>query len=375
MKYMGSKRGMLANGLGHLIDREVATASRFIDLFAGSATVAWHAASRHSVQVLAFDLQHYSRVLAAAVVDRDSPLNSNDIWETWHKRALNRFSTVRDIPKFERLGRKQVHVARRWAAEQKNAITCAYGGHYFSPIQSAWIDCLLAELPKQRVHRTVALASLIDATSRAAAGPGHTAQPFQPTCGAIKYLEAAWKVDIPSNVANALRAVASLHAIQRGMSKVEDANKAAKRLRPGDLVFLDPPYSGVQYSRFYHVLETIARTACGEVSGVGRYPSPEERPRSLYSLKGQAFDALDDLLATIASRGARAIITFPDHECSNGLSGDLICDLSAEHFRVRTTRVDSDFSTLGGRSRSARKSGRGGRQYRSELILLLEPRD
>ena len=60
---------------------------------------------------------------------------------------------------------------------------------------------------------------------------------------------------------------------------------------------------------------------------------------------------MDELLALIAERGARAILTFPDHDCSNGLSGDIIRELSAEHFRVRVKPVESKFSTMGGTKR------------------------
>jgi adenine-specific DNA-methyltransferase len=374
MKYMGSKRAMLTNGLGHLIDREIGKAKRFVDLFAGSSAVTRHAACSHNIPVLAFDLQHYSKVLAGAVLDRDQPLVADTIWSAWNKRAQARFSKLAGVPVTDTINSKSVAAFRIWSAQQSGVITRAYGGHYFSPTQASWIDSFLETLPTKISEKNVALAALIDAASQSAAAPGHTAQPFQPTRGARKYLETSWKVDLPSKVALGLKALASIHAIQIGASNVADANKAAQQVREGDLVFLDPPYSGVHYSRFYHVLETIARMECGEVSGVGRYPPPSERPRSSYSMKGEAIEALDDLLATIAHRGGKAIVTFPDHECSNGLSGESIIDMSAEYFRISIKEVDSKFSTLGGKVLPAGKAGRGGRQYRSELILVLDPK-
>ena len=78
-------------------------------------------------------------------------------------------------------------------------------------------------------------------------------------------------------------------------------------------------------------------------------------------MKGEAAEALDDLLDNIAHRGAKAIVTFPDHECSNGLSGEAIVDMSAEYFRIRIKEVDSKFSTLGGGScRPEKLAGAGG---------------
>jgi adenine-specific DNA-methyltransferase len=69
--------------------------------------------------------------------------------------------------------------------------------------------------------------------------------------------------------------LASQFAQRPGTVKVADANQAARGLQESDLVFIDPPYSGVQYSRFYHVLETIADGGRGPVTEVGRYPTPE----------------------------------------------------------------------------------------------------
>lgn len=374
MKYMGSKRVMLTNGLGRLIDKEIVRSKRFLDLFAGSSVVTRHAACRHNIPVLAFDLQRYSKVLAGAVLDRDRPIDADTIWSSWSKRAHAKYSKSNRVPVADTIDLKSVKAFRSWSTRQSGVVTRAYGGHYFSPVQASWIDSFLETLPKKVLEKNVALAALIDAASQSAAAPGHTAQPFQPTRGAGKYLQASWRVDLPAKVAQSLKTLASIHAKQIGASKVADANKAAQHVREGDLVFLDPPYSGVHYSRFYHVLETIARMECGEVSGVGRYPPPSERPRSAYSMRGEAIDALDDLLATIADRGGKAIVTFPDHECSNGLSGETIVDLSAEYFRISVKEVDSKFSTLGGNALPAGKEGRGGRQYCSELILVLDPK-
>ena len=68
----------------------------------------------------------------------------------------------------------------------KYPITKAYGGHYFSPLQAIHIDALLTTLPI--TNKNTLLASLIHAASECAASPGHTAQPFQPTKTAKKYL-------------------------------------------------------------------------------------------------------------------------------------------------------------------------------------------
>lgn len=366
---------MLKNGLGELLKEEIDTARRFVDLFAGSGTVAIHIARQFEVPVIAFDLQQYSIVLTRAVVRRQRSIRWPGSWEPWHQRAKSYVNKL-TIPVSEKLTRRIVDDFRGWCDGQRNwPITRVYGGHYFSPQQAIWIDALRATLPQRDPSRTIALAALIQAASQCVAAPGHTAQPFQPTRTAKKYLREAWEKDIIERTKQSFISIAAIYAMQIGNAEISDANVAANRLRENDLVFIDPPYSGVHYSRFYHVLETIARGDCGEVTGVGRYPATSHRPRSRYSMKSTSSDALNQLLRTIASRGAKAILTFPDHQCSNGLSGDAVRDIARVHFRVKPRTVSTKFSTLGGTSDDRDdEAGRAARQHAKELMLVLAPR-
>jgi adenine-specific DNA methylase len=143
----------------------------------------------------------------------------------------------------------------------------------------------------------------------------------------------------------------------------------AKNLKPGDLAIVDPPYSDVQYSRFYHVLETIARGSCGDVQGRGRYPAVELRPQSRFSKRSESEQAMRDLLGSLSEAGASVIVTFPRDECSNGLSGEVIATMAQENFRVCSKLVTGRFSTLGG-DNTTRKA----RVNSEELILSLRPK-
>ena len=375
MKYMGSKRAMLQNGLGELLTREVRGAKRFADLFAGSSAVANHVAQKFDVTVLAFDLQRYSVALAEAVLCRSEAINPETIGDAWIERARSRVKSVR-IPTSSHLTHATVRKLREWCERQDRfPITRAYGGHYFSPRQAIWLDALRSELPKQKDSRAVALASLVHAASQCAAAPGHTAQPFQPTRTAKPFLKEAWERSVTDYAHHALRSLAPQFARRLGNAEVGNANKVAESLREGDVAFIDPPYSGVHYSRFYHVLETVVLGKCKSVSGVGRYPDPEYRPRSKYSTKTESAEALDDLLKTVSSKGAQAILTFPDHECSNGLSGEMVRDIARTYFAIREMCVKSRFSTLGGPSANGMEdSGRKARRNADELILVLDPK-
>lgn len=54
----------------------------------------------------------------------------------------------------------------------------------------------------------------------------------------------------------------------------EDSNKLAKKINC-DIAFIDPPYNSRQYSRFYHVLENIAKWKKPELYGTAMKPKEE----------------------------------------------------------------------------------------------------
>ena len=379
MKYMGSKRIMLRNGLGDLIERQGYSANRVIDPFCGSGAVAWHAAEKTGKPVIATDLQEYAVIMARAVLQRTTALDAELLAEEWFKRAND---TVTSWPQYQEAHH---HTLEDWNADPKGCVDqaralcmqfadygpvwAAYGGHYFSPLQALTLDALRSTLPNEEPHRSAALAALISAASACTASPGHTAQPFQPTIGAAEYLLEAWRRDPFYYCRRELEEICSRRSQVVGTAYVQDAQALASQTQEGDLVILDPPYSNVHYSRFYHVLETVARGKCETVEGVGRYPPRHERPQSLFSLQTKSRDALANLLASLSENKATAILTFPVGQSSNGLSGNAVIEIAQEYFRVAKESVNSRFSTLGGN-----KDHRPARHNTHELILLLIPK-
>ena len=376
MKYMGSKRALLGSGLGELLLERVAKAERFVDLFSGGCSVAWFVAQHAEVPVYAVDLQLYSKILAEAVLHRTEPRDGvaqhTDWLETAAKEAASSpLAAIAAASSKMPLDRTAIITARTRCSSMEKAgpVWRGYGGHYFSPTQALAFDSLLATLPEEPTDRALCHAAVIWAATRCAASPGHTAQPFQPTPNALPYIKDAWSKDPIQVSEGALATISRTHAKVRGQAEVADSNATAKHLRSTDLVFVDPPYSNVQYSRFYHVLEAIARQDVGEVEGVGRYPPLEDRPSSQYSRRSGASDAIADLLCTLARIGCEVVLTFPQFTASNGLSGENIAKSARKYFVVDVRSVMSRQSTLGGngKTRSARKNT-------SELVVSMKPR-
>jgi adenine-specific DNA-methyltransferase len=356
-----------------LLAENAPNTTRFVDLFAGSGAVAIHVATKYEIPVAAFDLQQCSAVLTGAVLERQSELQWRRTWTAWHDRAKEMYFRVRP-PALDRVTIKNVDEFRNWSLRRRSLpLTKAYGGHFYSPAQATWLDAYRSTLPTQKPARTVALASLLHVASRCAASPGHTAQPLQPGRKANGYIAEAWAKDVPALNKEFFGALSKLYARKAGIAETADANIAAGWVKDTDLVFIDPPYSGVQYSRFYHVLESVATGAPGDVSGSGRNPTPQMRPHSRYSIITGAKKALSELLAKLGETGARCIVTFPAHECSNGLSGEMVRELAREHFKVKEKLVQSKFSTLGGVDVEV-GNGRAARHAAEELILTLSPK-
>lgn len=78
----------------------------------------------------------------------------------------------------------------------------------------------------------------------------------------------------------------------------EDANILARKIS-ADIVYIDPPYNSRQYSRFYHVLETLTLWDDPEMSGVA-LKRPEENMSDY--CRNTAKDVFADLISDIKAK-------------------------------------------------------------------------
>jgi adenine-specific DNA-methyltransferase len=367
MKYMGSKRSMLKNGLGDLLIEQCSNANRIFDPFCGSSSVVWFLAEKCNKQIIAGDLQKYSTDLANAVILRDSNLTVEDlqILTDW----LNQSKSFHEIVKVDLDFKSTIKCVKENRTVSKKShynLASAYGGHYFSLDQALKLDSLLIWMPEIEPLRSVASAALIQTASLCVASPGHTAQPFQPKGNGLGAIMEAWSRNPFSYVEKSINDIANRHAKKIGMAITTDASSLIDTLEKDDIVFLDPPYSEVHYSRFYHVLETISRNKWINVSGTGRYPSGSLRPKSEYSYRSKSENAVDSLFLKISQKKSRAIVTFPEYTSSNGLSGKMVYEMAKKYFKVKKDKISGYFSTMGGNNEH-----RPPRHISSELILLL----
>lgn len=385
MKYMGNKSKMLPV-LGEILSHYGKNSRKIADPFCGSASVSWYLAENTDKEIIAGDLQSFAARRAAAVVERTDVFDPTKIIENWFERAKTLVDAVAahfpnhlrsiepDLTDAAAI-KKVVSQSRRFCEEVLPVvfndfegpwqISKSYGGYYFSPTQALIFDALRKTLPSDAAKKKVALAALIEACSRAAASPGHTAQPFQPTLSSAKYIIESWLRNPWDLTEAAVRDIAARSAVTAGISQIADFTKTLQLLEPGDLVFADPPYSGVHYSRFYHVLETVSRGKEFVPEGNGRYPEIAQRPSSAFSKKSEAKAAARSLLEKCAEKSLHLVLTFPTVGASNGLTAKDFTEMGGDLFsEIETQEVMTDFSTLGGN-----KKHRAARQATGESII------
>lgn len=389
MKYMGHKGKMLPV-LGEILLEYGARAEKIADPFCGSAAVSWFLAENTKKEIISGDIQSFAVARARAVIERTEAFDPTTMIQTWFARAKqivdnvashfpNNLRSIEPNLTAPTRIKQVVDQSRKFCKDVlpvvfggfKGAwpISKAYGGYYYSPVQALIFDALRQSLPANPSKRKVALAALVEAVGKAAAAPGHTAQPFQPTASSAKYIIESWTRDPWTLVSDATRGIARRSAFTTGKGVVGDFRKTISLLGQGDLVFADPPYSGVHYSRFYHALETITRGIEFEPEGKGRYPSIQDRPSSAFSKKTGAKDAAANLLRACAKQRATLVLTFPTRGASNGLEANDFIEMGIPLFStVHVEEVISDFSTLGGN-----KKHRAARQACNESILCFVP--
>ena len=208
-------------------------------------------------------------------------------------------------------------------------VTERYANIYFGIAQSIEIDSLRAAIdacyPGPGSARDLCLSALLLACTACSSGP-HFAQPprlkpardnsieWMRTLIERRALSISWEFDL---ALGRLAARAPLgHPF--GRSSQSDWREAISQFalmlngHEGG-VYVDPPYSKLQYSRYYHVLNVILAYNYPPVSGVGRYPPREQRFSSRFEYQpGGARRELGALLRSCAERGLTTFLSYSD---------------------------------------------------------------
>ncbi len=205
----------------------------FFDAFAGTGVVA-KAATAHYNSIIVNDLLYSNEVIYRAFFGEGN----------YSLKKLDEVSELANLLK-----------------KSDNYFSRNFGGKYFTPGDSRLIgayrlaiDSLLPSESDRNRH--IALASLIYSADRSAITVGHYEA----------FLRNGRNRPFSFELINPQKVSAEVYR--------QDANSLARKV-VSDVTYLDPPYNSRQYSRFYHVLETLTKWDDPELFGVALKPSPE----------------------------------------------------------------------------------------------------
>jgi hypothetical protein len=322
--YMGSKT-LLCPAISEVLQAYLPSDAVILDLMCGSGATAGALAQKW--KVYASDAQSFSRHLAIVQGGGMTSARAKEIVKSVVELAKPNFLKVydivgKDIDKEEgflmsQLSESQKEEFVQWAVnyprinterfakdssfareiELRRAgarnlppilFTRYYANLFFGVRQSAEIDSLRTaiDLLEDDYDRKWAIGALVCAVSACADSyGGHFAQPRfdssspEKLYGKLKETVARRTMSITQEFSARLMSLASesesvVHSVDEVDGPWQTSLKQAKSLLQGRsvTVYLDPPYTRDEYSRYYHVLETLVRYDYPLVSGKASIP-------------------------------------------------------------------------------------------------------
>lgn len=307
IQYMGSKMKLVKQI--HTLVEEVSEGGGFCDLFTGSGVVSNYMSQFYTVY--SCDIQEYSKAITTALLQRNSQ-STNDCQQfiqkclssSFYKDLEENLSPLISLEKNTLAKAKDGHVDALISFTQNTSlyihqhnpsqlspttelleaknkylsssvagranITFLYGGVYFSFEQTLLIDTILHCMQeKETVAKNLFLAALLSTASEIGNTVGKQfAQPMK----LLSKTKTPKKLQISRTLQDRTYSVQKyfLHYCGRYLSSSQNNNRShqvhcesyeeflTRDLSRVSCFYADPPYTIDHYSRFYHVLETIA---------------------------------------------------------------------------------------------------------------------
>ncbi|WP_411557024.1 DNA adenine methylase [Plantibacter sp. MPB07] len=236
-----------------------------------------------------------------------------------------------------------------------------FSSGYFTYQQANALDALRAAIDDDGVtaERDWLLSAWLGAASAVMNAPGHTAQFLFPRShAAAERVRRAARLDVWELFARALADNTQVgSAAWRAKNRVTSSDAltllTSNDLAHASVLYADPPYTRDQYSRFYHVYETMYRYDFPDARGQGRNRS--DGFITNFSQKSGVDNAFRALF-----RGARRlriplIVSYPE----NGLltaTGSGVADVAQGFFSaIEVHTIPASHSTLGASNGSQKK--------------------
>jgi adenine-specific DNA-methyltransferase len=235
-RYIGSKYKLI-EWIFSVINKEC-RGNSFADVFAGTGIVSAIAA-KHFKKIILNDFLYSNYIIYQAFFGQGE----------WDKNKIDSI-----IKNYNNIVAEDI---------KNNYFSDYFGGKYFSLASSKIIGFIRDNIEEKKSSLTIKeyymlIASLIYAVDKIANTVGH--------------YDAYFKKDF-INDNFFMKPIDSVSVDEVDIFR-EDANILVKKIKT-DIVYIDPPYNSRQYSRFYHVLETLAKWDKPKLYGIALKPDSE----------------------------------------------------------------------------------------------------
>lgn len=407
VQYLGSKVRAL-DDIVSVVQDVAAEASCAVDLFSGTSVVA-QAFAKNGYQTTAVDTQTYAAVFARALlgisrqdgerIDGDSIVaqaTKVPISEKW-RNLSEREHQLMDADDAYGMRELQARLPLVWrqggyVAENDAPLTSFYSGTYFGIEQALKLDALACVIrsPEHGWSGTwseaAAMTALLSTASTVVHSAGkHFAQPFKPRPSNSNFhdrrLLSDRSIDVYATFKDACVAIneAAPPSCNGHRSIAAEAETYVSRsTKHGNVYYLDPPYTAQQYSRFYHILETIATGAVPSIPNGNPISSglyPKGRYKSAFSSRRRAPNAFKEVVQRLSDISAYAIISYSISR--PGSTGNVrmitldemmaMCSRAFGHHRMEVVELTHRYRQFNGTSlsRTTRDDG--------EVLIVCKP--
>lgn len=345
VKYMGSKTDVLdliQRGIGFFDD---ANHNVVCDLFAGSATLS--AALRNKINVISNDVQKYSSIFASVYLenyDWDKYPDISQITEKAMRRVekfndefpqyknkfnYNRHFTLEEMNMLEEEQRKLIKVTEWERFDNYYLFTKDYSGTYWSYDQCVWIDSyksVIDEYKDDVAYYNLLLTCLIYAMAYNSQSTGHYAQYRIPENDSSKEDILIYRrkhiSDFFERKYEELKEFLASPNIYGYQTMTETDIECLKKIPKRTLIYADPPYCFVHYSRFYHIIETLVKYDYPNVKFKGRYRT--DRYQSEYCKKTDVKEAFKKMFEGVVAIDSDLILSYTNSSTNTILFEDLL---------------------------------------------------
>jgi adenine-specific DNA-methyltransferase len=350
IKYMGSKAKILdfiGSGLREIHDHDLP----IVDLFSGACSISGGFGGKF--QIISNDIQSYSEVIACCYLKRAKNIGKVDILSLARPLVEEKISELPksifypskcSLKKFNEIEERNRNLIKKDFSFKYHLYTKNYSGTWWSAEQCVWIDTIREALDDlygaKKITKAdfyMGLTCLMHAMAYSGQGTGHYAQYRDAkTMSSMvdinsyrqKSLELLFEKKLKSmfewNISNVIDL--------KHKTYTKDYQKCLEKI-PKSVVYADPPYAFVHYSRFYHAIETLCKYDFPnlQVKGgdivKGRYR--EERHQSPFCIRTQVEQAFSDLFLGTKDSKSHLILSYSN---SGMISLEHLVDLAVQDF-------------------------------------------